>query len=357
MKDRVKRFAVKGTPVFCTLFGHGHINETYLCTCDSGVSYILQKINRYVFPNPEELMENITAVTSFMAEQGAPWQRSMHLIPTLEGKYYDVDENGEYWRMYNFVTPSRCLQRAGTEEDFYKAGLVFGRFQKKLADFPAGILHEPIKGFHNTPERYRQFREALEKDPIGRAKECGREIEFALKYEKEAGVIVDLLESGELPVRVTHNDTKLNNILFDYDTGEPLCVIDLDTVMPGSSLYDYGDSIRFGASTAEEDEQDLSKVRMDVRLFQLFTEGYLKGCDGSLTEKEIRMLPTGAKLMTLECGVRFLTDYLSGDPYFRIHRKAHNLDRARTQFKLVKEIEEHQTELQRIVEKAGMQKK
>jgi hypothetical protein len=284
-------------------------------------------------------MENIAATTAFLAERSDDPRASMHLVPTLEGKTFYKDAEGEYWRMYDFVTSTVCMQKAETPKDFYWSGLAFGRFQGQLAEFPAQTLHEAIVDFHNTRARFGQLHAAMEKNFENRAETCKAELEFALAHECEGGAIVDKLASGELPLRVTHNDTKLNNILFDYDTRTPLCVIDLDTIMPGSSLYDYGDSIRFGASTAAEDEKDLNKVWCDMDLFRTYTEGFLEGCGGSLTDLEVEMLPMGAKMMTLECGIRFLADYLKGDVYFRTHYAGQNLDRARTQFKLVADME------------------
>lgn len=349
MEQMISRFAVKGTPVTACRFGEGHINETYLVACDTGLCYILQKINRQVFQRPEELMENIARVTAFLGERSDDRRSAMHLVPACDGCMYAVDEEGEYWRVYEFIPDSVCLQRAEHPQDLYHVGLAFGNFQQLLADFPAAALHESIPDFHNTRVRYAQFRDVLKKDVVGRVGECRKEIEFALAHEQEAGVIVNGLEDGTLPLRVTHNDTKMNNILLDYTTRKPLCVIDLDTVMPGSSLYDYGDSVRFGVSTAAEDERDLTKVHVDMDLYRVFTQGYLDGCGGSLTEAETVLLPMGAKLMTLECGVRFLTDYLNGDHYFRISRETHNLDRCRTQFRLVQEMEERWEEIRQMI--------
>ena len=349
MQEILNAFRLKGSPVFCQRFGEGHINETYLTTCDTGLSYILQKINTNTFKDPVGLMENVSAVTAFLAKNADDPRGTMRIIYAKDGKPYHVDEQGAYWRMYDFVPSSICLQKAETTRDFYNTGLAFGRFQKLLADFPAETLHESIPKFHDTRDRFRQLHEAVENNRSGRLDTCQPELEFALAREKEAGVIVEALESGAMPWRVTHNDTKLNNILLDYDTHEPLCVIDLDTVMPGSALYDFGDSIRFGAATAAEDETDLSKVSMSLDLFEVYTRGFLTGCGGSLTELELQMLPIGAKMMTLECGTRFLADHLNGDVYFRIHRENHNLDRCRTQFKLVADMESKLDQMAEIV--------
>jgi len=352
MNELISQFAVKGVPAQYSRYGCGHINETYMVTCDSGFVYILQKINKNIFTKPEELMENIAATTAFLAERSDDPRASMHLVLTTDGKTFYKDAEGEYWRMYDFVPSTVCMQKAETPKDFYFSGLAFGRFQGQLAEFPAQTLHEAIVDFHNTRARFAQLHAAIEKNYENRAETCKTELSFALARECEAGAIVDKLASGELPLRVTHNDTKLNNVLFDYDTRTPLCVIDLDTIMPGSSLYDYGDSIRFGASTAAEDEKDLDKVWCDMELFRTYTEGFLEGCNGSLTDLEVEMLPMGAKMMTLECGIRFLADYLNGDTYFRTHYEGQNLDRARTQFKLVADMESKWEMMRAIVKES-----
>mgnify|MGYP000023063688 CR=1 FL=1 len=342
------RFALDAPAARCERYGCGHINETYLLTTVSGRRYILQKINHHVFRDVAALMENITAVTSFLSEHADDPRSVLHLVPTRDGGAYLSRPDGTFWRVYDFVEDAVCLQSPETPADFYESAVAFGGFAQQLADFPASTLHETIPRFHDTEDRYRIFRETLAADPAGRAGEAAPEIEFALARAEEAGTLVQLLQSGELPLRVTHNDTKLNNVMLDAKTRRALCVIDLDTVMPGSSLYDFGDSIRFGASTAAEDERDLSRVSLDPDRFRLYTRGYLSACPG-LTETEMRLLPLGAKLMTLECGVRFLTDHLDGDHYFAVHRPGHNLDRCRTQFRLVADMEEKWPLLSAIV--------
>ena len=349
MKELLSRFQLQDEPVSCERFGHGHINETYLVTCEKGKRYILQKINKGIFTQPEQLMENIAATTAYIEAHSDDPRAAMHLVLTKDSKACYKAADGEYWRVYDFVPGTICLQKAESPKDFYHCGLIFGRFQGQLADFPAETLHEPITDFHNTRVRFAQLHAAMERNFENRLKTCQKELEFALSREREAGAIVDKLASGALPLRVTHNDTKLNNILFDKKTRTPVCVIDLDTIMPGSSLYDYGDAIRFGASTAAEDEQDLNKVWCDMELLRTYTEGFLEGCDGSLTELEVEMLPMGAKLMTLECGIRFLADYLNGDTYFRTHYADQNLVRARTQLKLVADMEEKWQKMHKIV--------
>lgn len=350
-REIAARFAVNGRVAYCERYGCGHINETYLVETDGGARYILQKINDTVFQNVPALMENVSAVTRYLRARTDDPRRAMHLVQTTEGADYLRDEAGGWWRMYDFIENSICLQAAETDEDFYQSAVAFGEFQRELSEFPAHTLHETIAKFHDTRNRYVQFREALNADSLGRAASVQTEIEFALAREKNAGELMRLLEAGELPLRVTHNDTKLNNVLLDRETRKPLCVIDLDTVMPGLAAFDFGDSIRFGASTAAEDETDLGKVEMSLELFETYARGFLEACGSALSPLEKATLPLGAKLMTLECGVRFLTDYLSGDTYFRIHRPNHNIDRCRTQFKLVSDMEKKQNEMRAVIEK------
>ena len=343
-------------------FGSGHINDTYLLTFEIGdmgdMSVILQRMNREIFTKPVELMENIVGVTSYLRERiiengGDPERETLNIIPAKDGKAYFVDSKGEYWRSYKFITDAKCCDRVEKPEDFYESALAFGNFQRLLADYPADTLHETIRGFHDTRARFEVFRQAVEKDVCGRADSVRKEIEFVLSHEDVANVFGKLQENGEVPLRVTHNDTKLNNIMIDNTTGKGICVIDLDTVMPGLVMNDFGDSIRFGASTAAEDEQDLSKVSCSMELFEIYVKGFLEGCAGSLTPKEVELLPMGAKVMTYECGMRFLTDYLEGDHYFKIHREGHNLDRARTQFKLVEDMENKWDTMMEIVRRYG----
>ena len=342
------QFCLDSAVKSCTRYGSGHINQTYVVECESDSRYILQRINNHVFKDVSGLMENMTAVTEYLRSQIDDPRRVLHVIRTVDGGTYYAHEDNTYWRMCDFVKGSICLDAAETPEDFYQSAVAFGQFQQQLKDFPAATLHETIPNFHNTEDRYRIFHEVLAKDPCGRAKDVKAEIEFALEREQEASTLVRLLREGKLPLRVTHNDTKLNNVMLDAATRTPLCVVDLDTVMPGLSLYDFGDASRFGAATAAEDEQDLSKMEMDLEMFRIFTRGFLSACPG-LTALEVEMLPMGAKLMTLECGVRFLTDYIDGDHYFAIHRDGHNLDRCRTQFKLVSDMESKWEQMAAIV--------
>lgn len=341
-------------------FGNGHINDTFSVKCieddGSAVKYILQRINHEVFKKPYEVMENVVNITGYLkrkiiAADGDPNRETVSFLPMPDGSYCYRDAIGSYWRSYRFIEDAVSFEQVERAEDFYQSAVAFGHFQKLLADFHADKLHETIKDFHNTPVRYAAFEKAASEDACGRADGVREEIEFIRQRKAELSVLMDLLREGRLPLRVTHNDTKLNNVLFDKETRRAICVIDLDTVMPGLSLNDFGDSIRFGASTADEDEKDLSKVGLDLNLFELYTKGYLDGCDGSLTDKEKEMMPMGAKLITLECGMRFLTDYLQGDTYFKIHREGHNLDRCRTQFKLAADMENKWDDMRGIVDK------
>ncbi|MBQ3556674.1 MAG: aminoglycoside phosphotransferase family protein [Oscillospiraceae bacterium] len=341
-------FALADEVVSCEKFGHGHINKTYLVVTKPGERFILQQVNNTVFKDMDGLMNNIAAVTEYLLERVDDPREVMQLVKTVDGKPYLYYEQREFWRMTRYVEDSICLQLPETPADFYESAVAFGRFQQRLKDFPAHTLTETIPHFHDTPDRYRAFHRSVEADKLGRAASVQEEIEFALAREEEAGILVNLLAEGKLPLRVTHNDTKMNNVMLDAATRKALCVIDLDTVMPGLSVYDYGDSIRFGASTAAEDETDLSKVEMSLDLFRTYTEGFLTACPG-LTELERKMLPMGAKLMTLECGVRFLADYLDGDVYFSTHYEGQNLDRCRTQFKLVADMEAKWQQMNDIV--------
>lgn len=354
MEKSAFQFQTAGRPVACERYGFGHINQTYRVATDQGRRYILQKISRTAFPDVDGLMENISAVTRFLAERTADPRGSMHLVPAADGGSYWRDGDGECWRMYDFIEDSICLQAPESDQDFYESAIAFGDFQQKMSSFEAGTLHETIPNFHNTPDRYRQLHASLAADPLGRCGGLSAEIGFLLEREGEASVLHRMRESGELPLRVTHNDTKLNNVMLDAVTRRALCVIDLDTVMPGLSLYDFGDSIRFGAATAPEDERDLSRVEMSLRLFRVYTRGFLKACPG-LTPAEKEMLPMGAKLMTLECGLRFFRDHIDGDRYFSISRPGQNLDRARTQFRLVADMEGKWDEMRSIVEEEAKQ--
>lgn len=334
-------------------YGNGHINDTYLCGGD-GSGYILQRINTDVFKNPDEVMENIVRVTEFLrgkiaAAGGDPERETLTVIPTKKGESFLRADDGCY-RMYTFVQNTYSADTVENNGQLFEAGKAFGSFQKMLNDFPMEGLHETIVNFHVTPERVKQLDAALKVNFENRAEKCADEIALAKKYSSYADKIVEAIRAGEIPLRVTHNDTKLNNVLLDRTTGKGVCVIDLDTVMPGSLLYDYGDALRFGASSGSEDEKDLSKIYFDLDKFRAFSEGFLGEVGSCLTAKEREYLPLSALMMTYECGIRFLADYLNGDTYFKIHRPGHNLDRARTQLKLVCDIESKFDEMKRIVD-------
>ena len=349
MEICLQHFALPGEPLSCEQYGEGHINRTYLVETDAQRRYILQQLSQEAFHDIPALMENVAAVTAFLSARTEDPRGCLHLVYTHDGQSYYRDEAGEYWRLYDFVEDSLCLQSPESPEDFYQSAVAFGSFQRLLQDFPAERLHETIPNFHNTPDRYRIFHEVLAADPLGRAAAVRAEIDFVLAREEEAGTLQRMRDEGELPLRVTHNDTKLNNVMLDAESRKALCVIDLDTVMPGLVAFDFGDSIRFGASTGAEDEKDLGKIELSLPLYRRYLEGFVPAC-GMLNRREIETLSLGAKLMTLECGLRFLTDYLDGDHYFHIARPEHNLDRARTQFKLVADMEAKWEQMQQLAE-------
>lgn len=356
IKSVIDAFALEGTLTECIPYGSGHINDTYCLTYDTGKRYILQRMNKSIFTKPVELMENVNGVTEWLKkkilEHGGDVEReTLNLVMTKDGQPYHIDADEEYWRVYLFIENATCYDMVKDDNDFYQSAVAFGNFQRLLAEYPAETLHETIPNFHNTIDRLEKFKKAVEKDACGRAALVEKEIQFVMDRTDLAHVLCDMQEQGKLPLRVTHNDTKLNNIMIDNETGKGVCVIDLDTVMPGLSVNDFGDSIRFGASTGAEDEQDLSKISCDLHLYEVYAKGFIEGCAGALTEAELDALPLGAILMTFECGMRFLTDYLEGDHYFKIHREGHNLDRCRTQFKLVADMEEKLPQMRAIVDK------
>lgn len=357
IEEVIQAMDFKGTLKEYARYGSGHINDTFRVVMegDQEYLYILQRMNHDIFKDPVSLMKNIEGVTGFLREKiiangGDAQRETLNLVPTKDGGCFYRDSNGNYWRAYYFILGATCYNLVEKPEDFYQSGKAFGNFQKLLSDYPARELNETIPNFHNTPVRFETFKKAVAEDVMGRAATVEREIAFVMDRAGDMGAAQNMLEQGELPLRVTHNDTKLNNIMIDDVTGQAVCIIDLDTIMPGLSIFDFGDSIRFGANTAEEDETDLSKVSLSLPLFEIYTKGFLEGCQGRLTEQEVDMLPMGAKLMTLECGIRFLTDYLQGDTYFKIHRENHNLDRTRTQFGLVADMEAKWAEMKKIVD-------
>ena len=336
------------------IYGNGHINDTYLC--ETSPRFILQRINTNVFKDPDAVMENICNVTEHVREKiaqagGNPDRETLNVIPTKTGEIFYKHPDGAAFRMYKFIEASVSYDEAVRPEILTNAGKTFGKFQKMLNDFPAEKLHETIVDFHNTPVRIKQLQEAMKNNLSGRLDSVGEEIKFALDYSRYSAEITDAMESGDVPLRVTHNDTKLNNVLFDEVTDEGVCVIDLDTVMPGSLLYDFGDALRFGASSCAEDETDISKIYFDLEKYEAFAKGFLSEAGANLTKKEIELLPLSALLMTYECGIRFLADHINGDTYFKIHRENHNLDRARNQFALVVDIEKKLPEMAALAAK------
>ena len=358
--DRIcAAFTVEGRWVSSCPIPSGHINDTYCSELeDAGrrVKYVNQRINHLVFREPEKLMENIERVTRFAREQilaagGDPDRETLTIVPTREGRSYHRTPEGTYWRMFRYIDGARTYDQVEDLHHVYSASKAFGNFQKMLARMPGERLHETIPDFHHTRKRYEAFLAALEHDPVNRAAAVKPEIAFVRARAKDAGEVVDGLAAGRIPERVTHNDTKLNNVMIDDRTGEGVCVIDLDTVMPGSVLYDFGDSVRLGAATATEDERDMAKVGFDLGLFDRLAAGYLDAARDFLVPAETDLLAFSAKLLTLECGIRFLTDHLKGDVYFKIHREGHNLDRARTQFKMVAEMESQMGAMDAVVKK------
>ena len=357
--EAVEGFHIDGRFLECIPCGNGHINDTYRVAFekDGEVSrYSLQHMNRAVFEDPVSLMNNILQVTAFLKEKikaqgGDPQRETLDFLCAEDGKPYFIDSYGEYWRAYHFIEDAYALEEVSSPQDFYESAVAFGHFQKMLADFPADTLTETIAGFHDTRSRFAAFQKAVEQDVCHRAADVVEEIRFVRERYDVACILGDMQAEGKLPLRVTHNDTKSNNVLIDSATGKGLCVIDLDTVMPGLAVNDFGDSIRFGASTGAEDEKDLSRISCDMDLYDIYTKGFLEGCGDTLTNTEIESLPIGAKVMTYECGMRFLTDYLSGDTYFKIDYPTHNLDRARTQFKLVWDMEQKWEKMKEISEK------
>lgn len=356
IKNAFEGFEAGGSIISVSPITAGLINETYLVETNKAEKYILQKINTFVFKSPEELMQNIVGVTRHLSQKiksaGGDYKReTLNFLAGKGGKYYFTDEQGGVWRMYIYVDNAVTYNKAKTTATFKSAGRTFGRFMQLLSDYPAHTLHETVVDFHNTPSRYNNLIRAVDADIMGRKKDAQNEIDFVMSRKEDTHILTDLVASGDLPLRVTHNDTKLNNLLFDKATNEGICVIDLDTIMPGLSLYDFGDSIRSGANKANEAEADLSQVGIDLKLFESYVDGFLSMTADSLNDKEIENLAFSAKLMTLECGIRFLTDYLEGDVYFRTDYPGHNLLRAVNQFRLVEDIEKHLDEMNRIVMK------
>ena len=359
LRQVLEAYDLPATVLGAVRYGQGHINDTFCVVCQpqegDAVRFILQGMSLAAFPHPEELMENFVGITSYLRSQiiargGDPLRETLSLVKTRDGKDYYTDETGKVWRMMPFIEGTDCFQSA-TPELFEASARSFGHFQSMLKDYPAETLHETIVNFHNTEDRLRKFQAALAAAPKDLTDTCRAEVDFVLARQADCSVAMEALRQGKLPLRVTHNDTKLSNILIDRATGQGICVIDLDTTMPGLSIYDFGDSIRFGANHSAEDEKDLTKVNFDIGLYEVYTRGFLEGCQGALTPAELEYLPWGARLMTLECGIRFLTDYLEGDHYFHTRYPGQNLDRCRTQFKLVRDMEAQFQAMHHVVSK------
>ena len=355
VREVAQHFQFHGEVASFTPHGNGHINDTFLLTClNSGPArYVLQHINRKVFRDPAAVMRNIERVTAHLAAQASAQpgddRRTLRLIPARDGQNWHVDEAGETWRAYTFIENARTYETATSAAQAFQAAIAFGRFQRQLADLPAPRLHDTIPDFHHTPRRFAALEAAIAADVAGRAALVQSEIEFALSRRSITGVLLD----AGLPERITHNDTKFNNVLLDDTTGEAVCVVDLDTVMPGLALYDFGDMVRTTTSPADEDERDLSKVTMQFPLYEALVRGYLQAAGGFLTPAEKQHIAFSGKLITFEIGIRFLADYLAGDTYFKVHREGHNLDRCRTQFRLVQSIEMQEEKMKRLVESLG----
>ena len=359
IKNILPVFRFEGTYIKVEEMTSGNINSTYHLHYRSRSGkinhYTLQNINNFVFKDPMAAMNNICIVTehlrrSIAADGMDPERRVLEVISTKTGQTMHIDQHGSYWRAYRFIDNATPYDEIVKPEHFYEAGRAFGEFQKRLSDFPAEVLAETLPDFHNTTKRFYAFVAAVAADPVGRVAEVEEEIEYVFEHRKMSGEIVKLLAKGELPLRVTHNDTKLNNVLIDDATDKAICVIDLDTVMPGCALYDFGDAIRYGASTAAEDEPDTSKISLDMDLYRLFTEGFLSEVAGFLTEEEILRLPLGVKVITCELLMRFLTDYINGDVYFKVNSPQHNLIRTHAQMALLDDIERKYDQMQAIVE-------
>jgi Ser/Thr protein kinase RdoA (MazF antagonist) len=348
-----RSFSIHGEFHSAEPFGSGHINDTYRVAYDqAGVQmrYVFQRINRNIFKDPHALMQNVRRVTAHLAAKVAgesdAGRRTLTLVPTRSGEWFHEDSIGECWRVYVFIERARTLDLLESPEQAFKAAQAFGKFQSQLADLPAPRLNVTIPDFHNTPKRFAAFEAAVAADPAGRAQMARVEIDFALRHRGLCGVLLE----ANLPERVTHNDTKFNNVLLDDATDDGICVIDLDTVMPGMALYDFGDMVRSGANAAGEDERDLAKVALKFPMFEAITRGYLSAAGAFLTKRERQFLTVAAQLITFELGIRFLTDFLSGDTYFKVHREGHNLDRCRVQLKLVDSMNQQEDRMQKLVE-------
>ncbi len=355
-----QHFQLEGAVLEVNPIKAGHINDTYVLSAGmiDGIvhRYVLQRINHFVFKDPVRLMQNVECVTRHLrskitAAGGDPERETLNLVPAADGRYFYQDPAGEYWRVYRYIEDARAYEHVENTQHIYHTAWAFGTFQRQLADFPAEQLHETIPNFHNTPKRFQDFQEALGRDPCNRAKEVPGEIHFIEHRMRDTSVLIDLVAQGQLPIRVTHNDAKLNNVMIDDQSGKGICIIDLDTVMPGSALYDFGDTVRSTAALAAEDDPDSTQAGIDMAVFDQLTRGYLDAARAFLTPIELEHLAFSGRLITLEQAIRFLGDYLNGDVYYKTSRKQHNLDRARTQIKMVQAMEEKYPEMVSIVSK------
>jgi len=359
LAEVISQFQIDGRLIEVAPHGTGHINDTYASRFDTPRGqrrYVHQRINTRVFREPEKLMENVERVTRHLREKiaaagGDPQRETLNLVPALDGRPFHHDERDNIWRTYLFIEGARTYDVVENLDHVYSAARAFGEFQRMVSDLPGPRLHETIPHFHHTPRRLEAFEEAVGRDAAGRAAQVSDEIDFVRRRADQTCVLIDLLEQGKMPERITHNDTKLNNVMIDDTTGHGICVIDLDTVMPGLVGYDFGDAVRLGANPAAEDERDLSKVCIDLEMFERLARGYLDATRDVLTAEEIDHLAFSAMLITFEIGVRFLTDHLAGDEYFKVHRPGHNLDRCRTQFTMVADMEAKADRMAAIIDR------
>jgi len=359
LKQIFSQFAIAGDFAGAQFLKVGHINDTYLVDSDSrGIreQFIFQRINHFVFRDPERLMANFEKITRHIRAKlermpgRDPDRETLNLVQARSGRSFHLFPDGNYWRAYRFVGDAHIINVASKPEEAFEAGRAFGCFQKLLSDLDASSLYETIPFFHHTPRRFARFKEVLAKDGLGRANEARDAVDFALDRKTMTSVITSALEGGRLPLRITHNDTKINNVLFDNRTGKAICIIDLDTTMPGSSLYDFGDMVRTTTSFAAEDERDRARVKLELEMFQALADGYLEEARDFLTPQELDLLVFSGRLITFTIGLRFLTDFLEGDVYFRVHRPGHNLDRARAQFALVQSMEKLGREMHECIQ-------
>jgi Ser/Thr protein kinase RdoA (MazF antagonist) len=352
-REILSHFQLSGQLVSAQRFGSGHINDTFLVQTDGdpdAANFILQRIDKYVFTDPSALMENISRVTEHLKKKGA---KCLTLIPTVDEQSFYKSPDDDYWRIYEFVAGAVAYDRVSSTDQARVAAAMFGGFQELVADLPGPRLNETIPDFHNTPARFSKFHDAVKEDTCNRIRHCGEQINQALAWEEDAGALVALYKTGQIPERIIHNDTKLNNVLFDQASGEPICVIDLDTVMPGVALYDFGDMVRAATSPTDEDTTDLSSIGLRLPYFEALVEGFLSATSTFITQPEVEHLSLSGKIITIEIGLRFLTDYLCGDKYFGIQRPNHNLQRCRAQFALVTSIEDQFDEMQNIVNRVA----